>query len=623
MQRQRKRDSIWTIVPPQTTALLIAISLLASYGIADGADDVESQKAYLRSLVPQVAKPSPTAEQSERGFLSYWAQPTTNFYSNIPPTAQDLRRQATIRTFPGEDEPLLLGVWGLRDMNLASVWLTKPVFEMTVRVPSMSVVGGNQLPFSMGKLGVPHWLGPDTVQKVRSDHNAFFWINIYVPPGTKPGRYDGEITLNVSDNLGKYLSRPGGWSNVKWKNQFGYTQVKLPFTVEVLPLTVPHADIAFGMYFRGLGNRMFPPDYLTEEMMMGYYRDMARHGQTSIYHVVAERLHRRDGSLMIPGVARNHEDTPGSAYAELPTLSNSKRMDMMFEAGLIHREIPIMWEYSGGLGSFNDRAAASTFAKNLKAECKRRGWPEPLWYGPDEPDAEGPRVEAFRFAFDTYQPYRAGGVRLLTAISPECVEAYADDLDVWVVYNRTPKDSDVMNEIFPELQRLAVQHDAEVWTYVCTWYGTNPKYHRYYAGLFTWAHKLKGNFLWCYGEYHTWEGDRTGDNYVYVLPSKDGPVPSVAWEARREGIEDFRIIRRIEKLCEQKKGLAAEQARKWVSELRKRVVSAKTKGCPSFPGFSKRHIQDIGPQFGRGELAEIRNRAIDLLIGLERGTNRR
>ena len=95
-------------------------------------------------------------------------------------------------------------------------------------------------------------------------------------------------------------------------------------------------------------------------------------------------------------------------------------------------------------------------------------------------------------------------------------------------------------------------------------------------------------------------------------------MPSIAWEARREGIEDYRILRRIETLCQQKQGPIVDAARDWIEKLRQRVITPRNEEGPALPGVPKRLIQNIASQFGRGEIAEIRNQAIDLLIDLER-----
>jgi len=73
----------------------------------------------------------------------------------------------------------------------------------------------------------------------------------------------------------------------------------------------------------------------------------------------------------------------------------------------------------------------------------------------------------------------------VTAIEPEHVHAFADDLDVWIVLNRGPTADSVMNGLFQKLQRMAVEHDAEGWSYYMIHLAGNPQYHRYYAGLFT------------------------------------------------------------------------------------------------------------------------------------------
>ena len=109
-------------------------------------------------------------------------------------------------------------------------------------------------------------------------------------------------------------------------------------------------------------------------------------------------------------------------------------------------------------------------------------------------------------------------------------------------------------------------------------------------------------------------GHRPGDNYSYVLPSKSGPVPSVGWEARREGIEHYRILRQIEPLCQRQSGPKTTAARDWLDQFRDRVISPRNEDGPHFPG--KRLIEDIASQFGRGEIAQIRNQALDVLVDL-------
>lgn len=113
----------------------VIVDLGVSWSRAAAQEPVElsrEQKQFLSSLIPRVPAPKPTEQQSDQGMIIYWADPTSNFYINTPPGAEDLGRRALIRTPAGEDEPLLLAVWGLRRFDHATVKVIKPFFQTTV-----------------------------------------------------------------------------------------------------------------------------------------------------------------------------------------------------------------------------------------------------------------------------------------------------------------------------------------------------------------------------------------------------------------------------------------------------------------------------------------------------------
>jgi hypothetical protein len=592
------------------TTILLGVVAVGGFAGADDPVEQARRAEFLRSLIPSVPKPTATPRQQEQGFITYWADPTANNFTNVPPTGADLERQAVIRTTAGEEVPLMVGVWGLRSMNSSALWLTRPVFEMTVRVP-LTDRGERPLLYGLGNLGVPQWLGPPGVQEIRQDLNTFFWINVRVPQGAAPGRYEGEVKLTVSEtpaDQGQYIRGASA------QNEFGYRRVTMPFTLEVLPLHLPRADIAYGMYFRALESLTLPPDFLTMPMMRGYYEDMARHGHTSIYLNVYDRLHQDDGRLVMSGMPEETRkywaERMQGAYAGLD-IPTERKIEMMLDAGLIKPDLPIMVHYGWALS----KDQTQRFASGVRREFRKRGWPEVLLYGPDEPDRV--RADYFRETFERLSAFR-GILRRVTAIAPEELESYAQEFDVWVVYNRGPEENSNMNERFREFQKMARQRKAEVWTYDCRTAARNPRHQRYYAGLFTWAHRLKGNFLWCYAEFATWEGDHRG-NFPMVLPSQDGPVPSIAWEARREGITDYRILRQVERLSASHSGSVAEQARRWLEGLRSRVADAKVvEGPPVSGDWDKIDLMDSCPQLSRHEMSEIRNQALEFLLQLRK-----
>ena len=568
----------------------------------------EEQEEFLKSLIPQVAAPKPTPEQAERGFIIYWADPTSNFYTNVPPGAEDLTRKPLIRTPAGEDEPLLLGVWGLRQFGYATVKTGRPFFKTTVSgVPAQPGVypqnriatyypgnlrgipghpAGKQQPEPVGKLGIPYFLHPNPDLTVEPDRNAFFWINVHVPAGAAPGKYEGRAELLLADK-----PVPESESEQRYEN---LRRLSLPFTVEVLPVTLPRPDIAYGMWFRPL--KRLPQEYQTDAMMMGYYRDMARHGHTSIGYHVGETMWDEHGRVMLEG----RECT--------------KQVDMMIEAGLLRRDIPFLWLGAANLGPEQSKRYAAEF----RAEAEKRGWPDPLQYGHDEP-GWAPWDKGLIEHFNQRDNFRPA-LRTTTAISRKAVESWGKYLDVWIVHNEFPKSP----ALYEHFRTLAASHNAELWEYDCMHRGTNPTWHRYFAGIYTWATGLKGNFLWCYAEDWTWGSVMAmawEPSFVRVQPSLFGPVSSVGWEARREGIKDYRYLRRIEELCQAAQAPEADKAREWLGALRKRVLETEIPEQPEYHAFcvwDKRDLWTQCPQFEPGEFARIRGEAIELVLDLQR-----
>jgi hypothetical protein len=69
-----------------------------------------------------------------------------------------------------------------------------------------------------------------------------------------------------------------------------------------------------------------------------------------------------------------------------------------------------------------------------------------------------------------------------------------------------------------------------------------------YAGFVTFGHGYGGNWLWAYVHNAGATLDARGrpprerPKWGVVLPGPGGPIPTVLWEARREGVDDYRYL---------------------------------------------------------------------------------
>ena len=525
---------------------------------------------FLRLVPPLKELGAVSNEAKKLGVAAWWADYSQCLFSGQPPTDEDLARQPTFRTVAGEDEPVVLALWGLRDVGEMTLSVNDPAFPVTIRtvefdpryIPSdyfdYHIEGGRVV-------GIPTYLPERSSVEVTEGKNAAFWLTFSVPPDARPGQYEIPLRLILND---------------------GNQTVTLPVTVEVLPFELPRAKIAYGMYFRPSAKTLKNSRDRSPEMLRVYWRDMARHGMTSATLYNYTRLHDDAGTLKLDAV---------------PTIEWLKQM---IEDQLVTADVPVMFLDGGGIDLRNPRATEILAA--LKTEVQIRGWPEFLYYGPDEPVVS----EQSLAKLNSLQPVRQS-LRIVTAISDHAAVAYADLLDVFVVN---------VGRTTPEFQKLAAEKGVELWNYTCHNRGRgNAPFQRYYAGVYTWALRLKGNFIWAYTENFVRENGKYlpwSPIYCYVVPSDEGLLPSIAWEARREGVEDYRLLILLEDLiARQPESDVARQAMKWLDTIRGRVDWYVARDMPpSLYPWDGPEIYPLCPGFEPSEFSKIRAKAIDYIV---------
>lgn len=523
---------------------------------------------FLKILPPLRPRPAVDAASLEAGMAPWWRDCSVHVFREQRPTDRELSARPVIRTTPGEDEPVTLGLWGIRDVGTVKVRVVHAPFPISVRrvefnprrVPGENfgdrVEGGREVGFAS-------YLPPGDSGEVVKDRNTVFWLTVQTPAEARPGTYRADLQIGTARQPALFTRS---------------------ITIEVLDYILPPPDIAFGMYFRGnVDDDTFLPAALrTPGLMRAYWRDMARHGMSSATLYVDSRIHPLFDEANRPRLADNEE------------IANLRGM---MKEGLVRAEIPVML-----LGLVTEESVAG-----VVAEGKRLGLPEFLYYGPDEPVVGD---EAAKAHLERLQPLRRH-LRTITAISDHPARVYGEFLDVWVVSS---------GRIAPPLLALAEERGAEMWTYDCNNKGTgNAPNSRFYSGLYTWALNLKGNFVWCYTEGYGWE-DRHQAFFCHVLPTPDGPVPAIQWETRREGVEDYRTLRLLESLiAEDPANVTARTAQAWLEGIRYRVDWFRGRGVP--PAMVNWDSIELWPACGTfepWELSGVRRQAQDYILALKK-----
>ena len=189
--------------------------------------------------------------------------------------------------------------------------------------------------------------------------------------------------------------------------------------------------------------------------------------------------------------------------------------------------------------------------------------------GIDEPnfDSTGAMLERCRRIFEIIQG--AGG-RTVTAIDIDGSDRLGTTIDM-PIHNAYSAYRQLLNPAIknPGKIELIYWHPLE-----------KPVHDRFHFGLMVWRANLDGACPYAYR--HVYQGDpfrredsrdeRKGErNSMYTYPSKTGPIPTIQWEAAREGIDDVRYLQTLKFWTDRAaaSGAAGPEAKQAIAEARR------------------------------------------------------
>ena len=343
---------------------------------------------------------------------------------------------------------------------------------------------------------------------LNKDELVYIWVNIEIPGDSQQGKYIGYIEILEGIDI----------------------LVNIKLCIEVYPIKLLNPDISFGMYYDEGRN---PNIYSSLKYQKIYFEDMKRHGMntTTIYNY--PEVLNEDGSVYC-----NFEQSLAGSREGLNNVMNT-----LDETGLVANGMPIIFiskKHGNSLGSGD--LSKSTIKEIIK-QSNEKDWPEFIFYMVDEPGrskkikrAKAIYNQSYELLHESLRP------KLITAIAPVGIDKVGKLYDIWVYYAYY---SGQINKY----KKLAKELGKKFWIYDCKENRYDPGEQRYFAGLFTYKAKAKGNFCWAYIHYKDLfikEGDHilpdSAPKYGYVLPSENGPITFIKWEGRREGIDDYRYL---------------------------------------------------------------------------------
>ena len=434
------------------------------------------------------------------------------------PTPGQLKRPLQLFAAPGEYEPVSMAVHAGRDLSALRIGLAGDLKSKT----------GDVIPKEAVEIRVVEsmkcWFSPTEYKKtecflirnrerdIAANTTQRYWLTVHVPARARPGLYRSNIRIEPA----------------------GAEASELPLSLEVLPLRLgPPEGMNYFMYFRP---RFLPDSMRTKEHWRRILVDMREHGMTSFTMY----------AYPVGSVDRD----------KVEALSMTDQMKLAEETGLLREWSAVPWMGAEGYSVDGWRMVHS--------QATSRHWSELLWYLVDEPVAG--RYERVEKSFAKVEDFQARfpGSRFRTttagASNPEVCHLY----DVWIAGT-----AGVDDEALTKARTMG----KELWTYDCGLGPVDAQTDRYYFGLWCWKSGAKGASHWAYYDgsattrfntQATWTGtpkdltDHT-HRFNYAYPMKDELVPTIGWEAVREGIDDYRYFHTLKKAIEQaeKKGIDA------------------------------------------------------------------
>jgi hypothetical protein len=529
---------------------LLAVCAVAVWGASTASADAPEQfRVWGRRAAPDpyigepdlapapVAQADPTPQETARGFVLFAREPSELVRPDHVPAAADRCLALEARDCAGEYGPVTFEVFALADG------------DFTVTVGDLSGPGG-VIPAEDLDLRAVRYAkvtSPDGAQTVPLLLEAFervhvaagltqqFWITYYVPPGRAPGTYEATVRI-VKDAL---------------------APVELPLRLRVNPYALGGPGEDLRVYYSGSSDPADLP-LVRKELI-----DQRCHGMTASDLPVPVS---RDGDLDLPALqplldAYKAVGFPsGRAYVSLYNRITSEWLNTP------DRSIR-MWgpwfRYYPFSETLDERYVRTVQA--IRQAARERGLQVVLAVA-DEAGSHAWTIEATRHYNELVRDRVPGVIRELSvgggwAMGQPEEQLWHGLLDIWTTNRWLPDKLAAVRAGDP---------DAAIAIYNMAGPGSDAgglQCVRLFYGFFSWKARAAGAAQWVYR-------DRSTPAHNYSWPAADpreGPVPTLHWEALREGAKDRRYLATLEAALEGRSGPGADAARRLLDEVAAQV----------------------------------------------------
>jgi hypothetical protein len=337
----------------------------------------------------------PTAEDRRRGFVPFVRDPMQDVSYHDTPLKHELASLLRGEGFAGEYEPVTVALVPLRD--LGEVTIKAGDLKGSAGTIPASAIGLAHVSYRISRVTsegsvytiTPRLLMPGDVVEIPKGLTRRIWLTVRTPPKTRPGLYQGSITLQSGT----------GESS------------QLPIEFRVRKGTLDPVDIPAGPFGHAIGIPWFDDDPETakynQQMVLKSLRKLREYGFTACSGLPAIAFHGFDQGKPV-----------------LDFQLADRQMKLVKDLGFL-----AVTTYGGGVSGFSaytqDQSAMSaagindyaTFVRAIYSEIQKHarsaGWIPVYFNLADEPVGEdtiraAENAEAYRRAFPKGPPYFTG-----------------------------------------------------------------------------------------------------------------------------------------------------------------------------------------------------------------------
>jgi hypothetical protein len=462
----------------------------------------------------------PMGEWERRGYVAFsrhCLDPVSRLGRPRPGEAGPIRLFAC----PGEYEPATISVWAIREQREVALTVGEPKGEAR-SIPASSI----DLRVVRTVKGLPAFLERRPIVSIAAGQTQTFWLTLHVPSETPPGFYRGEVTVHPA----------------------GSEAIRLPLLLRVLPLALPAPQKGYGFWWKmdGRWNGYYSQDRdAALDQIRKQFVLLHEYGCNMASCYGMPRMTKAEDGTIAFDFGQDHWGHDRFSLADFFRLGR--------ETGLLSTEQPI--QYVGAESLHSDWVAravgldldAPAFDEFYRDACRRVDrWAKEqgFTFAFACVDEIGNSAERRRDALRFYRLAQEAGV--LTSVTDNSmhggVHLMAQPQFDSVIAMR------LYNFITREMIASARVSGDHLWLYNMASGGWDPKRDRFVFGSLTERCGAEGcaqwAFQWPNGNTDPYQAAAAGEatGYHYALPAPDGPLPTLALEGVREGVDDARYL---------------------------------------------------------------------------------